>query len=138
MLIKILAAVAALAMAGTPALAKSGPMQPSAEQHGPAPSMMDKSGDHHGQTARQLNRDSLAHSRMQSRNRMRDRMDRRAYMSAMARQHRRAANRYDRRYIRQQNAYARAMAAWRRQVYACHRGNRRACKAHSPRVSDFY
>ncbi len=65
------------------------------------------------------------------------RADRDAYMAALA-AHDRAVDRADARYVRQQMAYADAMAAWRQQVIACRRGNNRACEAPTPRVADFY
>lgn len=89
-------------------------------------------------TTRQLNTASDNYTRHRVRAREQYNMDRLAYIAAIRAQHRRAVNRYDRRYIRQQNAYADAMAAWRRQVAACHRGNRHACAAPTPRVADFY
>jgi len=65
-------------------------------------------------------------------------MDRRAYIAAVEAQHDREVNRYDRRYARQQVAYAEAMAAWRVQVAACKRDDRQACAAPTPQVADFY
>lgn len=63
--------------------------------------------------------------------------DRQAYMDALMR-HDAAVDRTDSRYVRQQNAYADAMRAWRRQVYACHHGHPRACKMPAPNPADFY
>lgn len=63
--------------------------------------------------------------------------DRQAYMGALV-AHNRAVNRADVRYVRQQRAYADAMAAWRRQVYACKHGHQRACDLPAPDPSRFY
>jgi hypothetical protein len=63
--------------------------------------------------------------------------DRQAYMAALV-QHDRAVNRADARYLRQQNAYADAMAVWRVQVTECKRGHRRACDMPAPNPADFY
>ncbi|WP_404713232.1 hypothetical protein [Sphingomonas sp. MMS24-J13] len=63
--------------------------------------------------------------------------DREAYMAALV-QHDRAVNRSDARYVRQQRAYADAMYAWRRQVYACKHGHQRACDMPPPDPSRFY
>lgn len=63
--------------------------------------------------------------------------DREAYMAALI-QHDRAVNRTDARYVRQQNAYADAMAVWRVQVTECKRGHRRACDMPAPNPADFY
>lgn len=63
--------------------------------------------------------------------------DRQAYMAALV-QHDRAVNRTDARYVRQQVAYADAMAAWRRQVYACKQGKKLACDLPPPDPSRYY
>jgi hypothetical protein len=64
-------------------------------------------------------------------------IDREAYMDALI-QHDAAVNRTDARYVRQQRAYADAMFAWRRQVYACKHGHQRACDLPAPDPSRFY
>lgn len=63
--------------------------------------------------------------------------DRQAYMDALV-AHDHAVNRTDARYARQQRAYADAMFAWRRQVYACKHGHQRACDMPPPDPSRFY
>lgn len=63
--------------------------------------------------------------------------DRQAYMVALMR-HDAAVNRTDRRYVRQQNAYADAMAAWRAQVVACKSGHQKACDMPPPNPADYY
>jgi hypothetical protein len=63
--------------------------------------------------------------------------DREAYWNALM-QHDRSVRRADRRYARQQTAYADAMAAWRVQVDACKHGNRSACNAPTPTPDQFY
>lgn len=63
--------------------------------------------------------------------------DRAAYMDALA-AHDHAVNRADARYIRQQRAYADAMAVWRVQVAACKRGHQRACDMPPPNPAAFY
>lgn len=63
--------------------------------------------------------------------------DRESYMAALV-QHDHAVNRTDARYARQQQAYADAMYAWRRQVYACKHGHPRACDMPAPDPSRFY
>jgi hypothetical protein len=63
--------------------------------------------------------------------------DRQAYMDALV-AHDHAVNRTDARYVRQQRAYADAMYAWRRQVYACKHGHQRACDMPPPDPSRFY
>jgi uncharacterized protein HemX len=60
-----------------------------------------------------------------------------AYQQSL-RAHHHVVRRDQRRYDRQQRAYADAMAAWRRQVYACHHGHTRACNAPTPNPVDFY
>lgn len=62
--------------------------------------------------------------------------DMRAYMQA--RRARRQTIRHDQAYYdRQQRAYAAAMADWRMQAAACHRGHTRACRAPAPRPGDY-
>lgn len=63
--------------------------------------------------------------------------DRAAYMNALV-AHNHAVNRTDARYMRQQRAYADAMAVWRVQVDACKRGHQRACDMPAPNPADFY
>jgi hypothetical protein len=63
--------------------------------------------------------------------------DRAAYMDALV-QHDRAVNRADARYVRQQNAYADAMAVWRVQVEQCKRGRQKACDMPPPNPADYY
>jgi hypothetical protein len=63
--------------------------------------------------------------------------DRQAYLDALV-QHDRAVNRADARYVRQQRAYADAMAVWRWQVQKCKQGSQRACDLPSPNPADFY
>ena len=63
--------------------------------------------------------------------------DREAYWAALV-EHDRSVQRTDERYMRQQNAYADAMAAWRLQVEECKHGANRACKAPTPLPSQFY
>lgn len=91
-----------------------------------------------GPTTRELNLASDDYSRMRAYARAHYRMDRRAYIVAVEAQHDREVNRYDRRYMRQQVAYASAMAAWREQVAACKRNDRQTCAAPAPRAADFY
>lgn len=57
-------------------------------------------------TTQKLNTASDNYTRHRVRAREQYSMDRRAYIAAIRAQHRRAVNRFDRRYIRQQNAYA--------------------------------
>jgi hypothetical protein len=124
-----------------PALAQSAPIQSE-----PIPASSDnRSADvvqQRGPTTKQLNRRAgqyyaeRQYFRRAERN-ARYRADRRAYVRALM-NHNRAVNQYDRRYMRKQRAYAQAMAAYRQQVRACHQGYRRACRAPSPRVADFY
>lgn len=64
-------------------------------------------------------------------------VDRQAYLDALV-QHDRAVNRTDARYVRQQRAYADAMAVWRVQVQECKKGHQRACQLPPPNVSDYY
>ena len=64
-------------------------------------------------------------------------MDRQAYIDALV-QHDAAVNRTDGRYMRQQRAYADAMAVWRVQVQECKKGHQRACDLPSPNVADYY
>jgi hypothetical protein len=63
--------------------------------------------------------------------------DRQTYIDALVR-HDAAVNRTDARYVRQQRAYADAMFAWRRQVYACKHGHKRACDLPPPDPSRYY
>ena len=60
-----------------------------------------------------------------------------AYQQSL-RDHHRAVRRNNRHYRHQQRAYADAMAAWRRQAYACHHGHTRACNAPTPDPADYY
>ena len=138
MSIKAIFLAVVVAVSAVPVLAQTGSMNPRAETRGQSMSKADPAPKRRGPTARQLNASNARYYRMRSRARAQDRMDRRAYMAAVSARHHRAVNRYDRRYARQQTAYANAMAAWRRQVAACKRGNRQACKAPTPRVSNFY
>lgn len=148
MSIKALLFAAILVSSGGPALAQAGSMRPETSRTDAMPSAAKRGDMPTGETssaparprttASQLNRANGDYYRMRSRARAQDRMDRRAYQAEVMARHHRAVNRYDRRYARQQRAYANAMAAWRRQVTACRHGNRRACRAHSPRVVDFY
>ena len=131
-----------------PALAQAGPV-PAAPQRSEAvrsgsdqasrsSSQMQSGDPSPGPTTRQLNHASDEYTRMRADTRAHYRMDRRAYIAAVEAQHDREVNRYDRRYARQQVAYAEAMAAWRVQVAACKRDDRQACAAPTPRVADFY
>jgi hypothetical protein len=139
----IKSARAFLAFAGiftlsVPAVAQSEMNPPASIQNASAST----SPENRAPTTSQLNRASnYVSARRAYRHRMqrgaRFQADRQAYMSAM-RAHHRAVNRYDRRYIRQQMAYADAMATWRNQVRACRHGNRHACRAPTPRVENFY
>jgi hypothetical protein len=63
--------------------------------------------------------------------------DRAAYIAALV-QHDAAVDRTDARYMRQQGAYADAMAAWRLQVATCKKGKRKACEMPPPNVADYY
>jgi len=143
MSIRFLAAATALLVMGAPAAAHSEMI--SAEQAGGSYSThrdSDRS-DHvapqqRGPTARQLNRREARYANSRARERAQIRRDRQAYRAAVMRSNRQARSRYNRRYVRQELAYSRAMAAWRRQVSACHHGSRRACNAPTPRVADFY
>ena len=63
--------------------------------------------------------------------------DMEAYRRSL-RQHNRGVIRDQVRYDRQQRAYADAMSAWREQVYACHHGHTRACRAPTPNPANFY
>lgn len=60
-----------------------------------------------------------------------------AYQQAL-RAHRHVARADMRRYNRQQRAYADAMRDWRRQVYACHHGSTRACRAPTPDPANYW
>jgi hypothetical protein len=64
-------------------------------------------------------------------------IDRQAYIDALV-QHDAAVNRTDARYMRQQRAYADAMAVWRVQVQECKKGHQRACNLPTPNVADYY
>ncbi len=88
-------------------------------------------------TTRDLNHISGMYAAMGSREQARYRMDRRAYVASVM-QHRLDVRRYHRRYVHREIAYAEAMAMWRRQVRACHNGDRAACAARTPRTADFY
>lgn len=63
--------------------------------------------------------------------------DQQAYMDALVK-HDASVNRTDARWVRQQRAYANAMRVWRAQVWACKRGNNRACNAPPPNPAAFY
>ncbi|UAK22889.1 hypothetical protein [Sphingomonas nostoxanthinifaciens] len=63
--------------------------------------------------------------------------DRAAYMDALAK-HDMAVDRTNIRYVRQQRAYADAMAVWRVQVMACKKGKQRACDMPPPNPADYY
>ena len=63
--------------------------------------------------------------------------DRDAYWAALV-EHDRAVQRTDERWVRQQNAYADAMTAWRFQVAECKRGKRKACALPTPTPDQFY
>lgn len=63
--------------------------------------------------------------------------DRQAYMDALV-AHDAAVDRGDARYVRQRNAYADAMAAWRMQADACKRGHQKACRKPTPNPADYY
>lgn len=63
--------------------------------------------------------------------------DRAAYMDALVK-HDASVDRTNARYMRQQRAYADAMAVWRVQVAACKRGHQRACDMPPPNPADFY
>ena len=60
-----------------------------------------------------------------------------AYRAAVHRDHRQSAH-DARRYAHQQRAYADAMRDWRRQVWACKHGSRRACNAPSPNPANYW
>lgn len=62
--------------------------------------------------------------------------DLRAY-DAARRMRRHVINRDRAYYDRQQRAYAMAMADWRAQTAACHRGHNRACRLPTPRPADY-
>lgn len=148
MSVKALILVALLAGSPIPALAQAGPMptepqRSDADRSGPdqasrSSSQIQPGDPSPGPTTRELNRASNDYTRMRASARAHYRMDRRAYIAAVEAQHDREVNRYDRRYVRQQVAYAEAMAAWRVQVAACKRDDRQACAAPTPRVADFY
>ena len=64
-------------------------------------------------------------------------LDRQAYVTALV-QHDHAVDRTNARAVRQQNAYADAMAVWRVQVQACKKGSNKACEMPPPNPADFY
>jgi hypothetical protein len=64
-------------------------------------------------------------------------IDQQNYMNEMLRRDA-ALDRSDARYVRQQAAYADAMAAWRLQVAACRKGKHKACNLPTPRPADYY
>ncbi|MDD1449871.1 hypothetical protein NHF48_001230 [Sphingomonas sp. H160509] len=140
MLIKAFFLAALIAVSGVPAMAESTSARFDLNQTGAMHSTPERSGDARRKpTANQLNRAYGNHYRMRSNARAQYRQDQRVYMAEVRRsRHNRAVNRYDRRFARQQTAYAKAMAAWRLQVKACKRGDNRACKRPSPRTADFY
>lgn len=63
--------------------------------------------------------------------------DRQAYMAALV-QHDRAVDRTAARTVRQQTAYADAMAVWRVQVEQCKKGRQKACELPPPNPADYY
>ena len=116
----------ALALAlGTSALA----------QMTPTPSGPGQSG---AMTADQLNGHVAHQVQMRDDARAQARRDRMAFRAASMRRYHLSVERYQTQYARREAAYADAMAAWRGQVYACHHGHDSACRAPTPRVSDFY
>ncbi|UAJ11670.1 hypothetical protein [Polymorphobacter megasporae] len=132
---RILIAASVLFTLTGPALAQA-QMAPQSPPQDMAPAPMS------GPSTEQLNRGSDAYTAERADMHRAQRgaryaADRDAYMAALI-AHDRAVNRYDHRYVRQQEAYADAMAAWRRQVAACHRGRSAACRAPAPQVADFY
>ncbi|QJU59404.1 hypothetical protein HL653_18040 [Sphingomonas sp. AP4-R1] len=64
-------------------------------------------------------------------------LDRQAYIDALVK-HDTAVDRTAARYVRQQRAYADAMAVWRVQVQQCKQGHQRACDPPPPSVADYY
>lgn len=78
-----------------------------------------------------------AHAQMTAAQQAQYDADRAAYERALIAHHH-AVRRTDARYMRQQRAYADAMAVWREQVAACRHGHRKACDMPPPRVSDYY
>lgn len=143
---KAVAAAAMLLLIGAPSLAQSGSMRPepgsdmhtTRDDRGQQSEGMHSAPTHRGPTARQLNRREARYAMTRSRARADYRRDRRAYMAAVMRRQRLSVSRYRLRYARREMAYANAMAAWRRQVSACHRGDRHACNAPAPRVANYY
>ena len=63
--------------------------------------------------------------------------DRQAYIAALI-QHDRAVDRTAARTVRQQTAYADAMAVWRVQVDQCKKGRQKACELPAPNPADYY
>ena len=63
--------------------------------------------------------------------------DRQSYMAALV-QHDRAVDRTAARTVRQQTAYADAMAVWRVQVDQCKKGRQKACDMPAPNPADYY
>lgn len=90
-----------------------------------------------GPDTQQLNSRSATYAHLNAQARVQYEADQQAYYAGL-RQHRRAVDRTDARYARQQTAYADAMAAWREQVRQCQKGHQRICKQPAPRVSDYY
>lgn len=64
-------------------------------------------------------------------------LDREAYIDALVK-HDAAVDRTAARAVRQQRAYADAMAVWRVQVQECKKGHQRACDMPPPSVADYY
>jgi hypothetical protein len=62
--------------------------------------------------------------------------DKAAYLAAL-RAHRQDVNETDATFVRQQAAYAQAMADWRVQVAACTSGKARACDIPTPNPSNY-
>lgn len=141
MSIKVFAAAALLVCAG-PAFAQDASIHSTSGQHDQRweeqKSYQANDATRPHVTTRSLNRRSAIYSNLRAQRQAQYQHDRRAYMASVMARHRQSVNRYHRRYARQELAYADAMAAWRRQVNACHRGDRRACRAPAPRVADFY
>jgi hypothetical protein len=88
-----------------------------------------------------LNNDAAAASgaqvEMNAATRRQYEIDQQNYMNALLRRDA-ALDRSDARYVRQQAAYADAMAAWRLQVAACQKGKRKVCNLPTPRPADYY
>lgn len=143
MSIRLLAAATVLLVLGAPAAARSKMIHTEQVAGSYSSHRVSDRSDHATQqqrspTARQLNRREARYVNPRAQVRAQLPRDRQAYRAAMMRRHRQSVSRYNRRNARRELAYAEAMAAWRRQVSACHRGNRRACNARTPRVADFY